>query len=318
MDLNFIDVKKVAIILSTFNGESYIVQLLESLSRQTHPFFSLYVRDDGSTDRTVALIESYAHAMDIDLYLGSHIGVVDSFFKLLSHVSKLSDIDYIAFCDQDDIWKEDKIERAVTALAKIKFIPALYFADYDIVRADLELIKVSAANLTINPKPSFANALVQNIVPGFTAVINKEAAVMISKHRPCSDKIIMHDWWVYLVVSAFGTVISDSKSTALYRRHGNNTMDANISPLLFWKNRINRYFLQKTHLYPLTIHAQEFKRCFMALMDDNIRAILDCFLVASTGTICDRIRYVIHGETYFRTRFDNFLFNLLMLFEIRR
>jgi glycosyltransferase involved in cell wall biosynthesis len=310
--------KKVGVILSTYNGDRFITQLLDSLCAQDYPAISLYIRDDGSRDKTIDLIKNYDKSMDIHFEAGDHVGVVDSFFQLLSKVSRLPDIDYIAFCDQDDIWKTDKIQRAVTAIGNNESGPALYFSDYEIVNAEFEFINGSRSEpLGAGVTGCFENAIVQNIVPGFTAVINREAAVMISENLPCSDKIIMHDWWVYLVVSAFGKVVSDSTPTAFYRRHGNNTMDVKSSIPMFWKNRIKRYLVKKNHLSPLAVQAEEFRNRFMVMLDTDKRELLDDFIEACFGGIHKRIDYALKGRTYFQSRLDNLLFNLMILFEIR-
>lgn len=310
--------KKAAVILSTYNGEKYIVQLLDSVRGQTYPNVSVYIRDDGSTDRTINLIRKYGKDMDICFEAGGHVGAVVSFFKLLSKVAENEEIGYICFCDQDDVWKSDKIERAVNGIKENNHCEtaALYFSDYDIVNSDLEFIKrVKPAFLPCHI--SFENALVQNIIPGFTCVINKGAAILISENLPCAEKVVMHDWWAYLAVSALGRIVYDPESTVWYRRHENNTMDAETGKIRFWQNRLKRFLENKGYVETLAAQTEEFRRCFARKLDDEKTEVIDEFLSAVEGRFYERLQYVFNGKTYYQAWVDNVLFKLILLFEKR-
>lgn len=105
---------RVAVVMSTYNGQAYLREQLDSLLRQTLPV-DVYVRDDGSNDATVAILDEYAHAHEcIHVYKDINLGCTKSFLMALDLAPAF--YDYYAFCDQDDIWLEDKIERAVEAL----------------------------------------------------------------------------------------------------------------------------------------------------------------------------------------------------------
>ena len=105
--------KKVAIIMSTYNGEKYIKEQLDSLFNHTYKNIEIYVRDDGSKDKTVEILREYEKNGKIHLFVKENKGFIKSFFECLSFCD---DADYYSFCDQDDVWYEDKVERAVNAL----------------------------------------------------------------------------------------------------------------------------------------------------------------------------------------------------------
>lgn len=104
----------VQVLLSTYNGERYIPQLLESLTLQDYPNVHVLVRDDGSSDDTVSLLKSSYRHLDIRVFEGANIGPTASFLELIRLSS--SEAAFYALYDQDDYWKSDKIARAVERL----------------------------------------------------------------------------------------------------------------------------------------------------------------------------------------------------------
>ena len=142
----------------------------------------------------------------------NNIGVIASFFQLLMLAS--SEADYFAFCDQDDVWLPNKVSRAVSVLESIpQDIPLLYCSRVTIVDEKLNHLGLSK---TLSRAPSFENALVENIVTGCTAVINRKSRQLFLRRIP--RKALMHDWWMYLVVAAFGEVVWDPQSKDVYKR----------------------------------------------------------------------------------------------------
>ena len=107
---------RVQVLLSTYNGQKYLKELMDSVLNQDFPNLEILVRDDGSTDKTLHILEKYSGLKNVQILQGKNIGVVRSFFALLE--ASPPDAEYIAFCDQDDVWKEDKVSRAVGILEK--------------------------------------------------------------------------------------------------------------------------------------------------------------------------------------------------------
>ena len=131
-------------------------------------------------------------------------GATQSFFRLFEQCSKSAE--YIAFSDQDDVWLPAKLERAIAALRNIdRKEPALYCSSATITNERLQPIGLTP----LWPKPpAFGNALVENIATGCTVVLNRPAIDLLAA-GPLPERAIFHDWWCYLVVSAFGTVVFD-------------------------------------------------------------------------------------------------------------
>ena len=143
--------KSVTILLSTYNGEKYIEEQLESIFAQTYwQNCNLFVRDDGSKDGTVAILKKYEKEGKLRLECGENIGFVRSFFWLINNAPES---DFYSFADQDDIWNADKIERGVKKLLEAdNSKPQLYFSDYDFYTADM---KFSGIRTTKNNTPNF-------------------------------------------------------------------------------------------------------------------------------------------------------------------
>ena len=217
--------KKVVILMSTYNGEKYICEQLESLINQTYKNIKIFIRDDGSMDRTVDVIkEIQKKRNNIILIEGQNIGFINSFFELLKLAD--DDADYFAYCDQDDVWMEDKIERAVKCMEKAETSkPVLYFSNSDYYDGNMNFLKTADKNKTYH----FRNSLVECVTQGMTMVINKVTKNLIVNNRP--QKCLYHDWWTYMICSGFGEIIYDDKSLVKYRRHNKSVTVEGKSPI---------------------------------------------------------------------------------------
>ncbi|MBR3133524.1 MAG: glycosyltransferase family 2 protein [Clostridia bacterium] len=204
--------KKVIILMSTYNGEKYLKEQIDSLVMQTYKNINILIRDDGSSDKTVEIIKDYQRRFNnIFLINGSNIGFINSFFELLKNANEA---DYYAYCDQDDVWMTDKIERAVKFLDKInKDKPVLYFSNSDYYDVDMNFIATAETKKIYN----FRNSLVECVTQGMTMVINAKTRQYIIEHVP--QNCLYHDWWTYMICSGFGEIVYDDKSLVKYRRH---------------------------------------------------------------------------------------------------
>lgn len=208
--------KTVQVLMSTYNGEKYLREQLESILGQTYPCIKVLIRDDGSTDGTVEILKEYKRKYNnVTYYKEENIGVIQSFLKLLRDSDDC--VEYYAFADQDDVWLPEKISRAVQMIEeKHSEKPVLYCSDTYITDEKLNIIKKEDKN----PRPSFGNALVQNVCTGCTAVMNRELRDIINETRPVD--IVMYDWWFYLSATLYGEVIYDQDAYIYYRQHENN------------------------------------------------------------------------------------------------
>ena len=230
----------VQVLLSTYNGETYLKEQLDSILNQKNVAVKLFVRDDGSSDGTVDILRAYAALHDNICYLcGENCGVVASFFRLF----ELSDpdVDFYALSDQDDVWDEDKLSIACQKLEQMRkskspkkkkndsqirtfATPLLYCCDAWNTDDALNLLPESMQTAGRELVPDFRNALIENIARGASIVFNQALMSYIRISMP--QDIYMHDWWLYLVASCFGEVCYDSAAHYKYRQHAGNALGA--------------------------------------------------------------------------------------------
>jgi glycosyltransferase involved in cell wall biosynthesis len=220
---------RVAILLSTYNGERFLKAQLDSLLDQTFEEWTLYWRDDGSTDNTLAILEEFAISAGqgrcVRLQVTpERLRPTASYLALLAEVQdRLAEGGMVAFADQDDVWLPQKLARGVAALRELgNAVPGLYCARQILVDETLRRIGVS---LPIRRPVGFPAALTQNVTTGCTILLNRRAVSLIAASRP--PPASLHDWWCYVVVTAAGgTLLPDDEPTMLYRQHGANMVGA--------------------------------------------------------------------------------------------
>lgn len=209
------------ILMSTYNGSKYLKQQLDSVLIQSEKDFLLIIRDDGSTDETLEILNSY-HDPRIRILKGENLGPNKSFFNLLNEADKLC-ADYIFFCDQDDIWKPDKLEKLLYEIKSIPNGPALVFSDFSMIDSNGNLTHLSyakQANLRVeNLDDFFPKLLAQPYVFGCASALNNELLKLIL--NPPND-IEMYDCWICLVASILGTIKYIPTQTIYHRFHANN------------------------------------------------------------------------------------------------
>ncbi len=228
--------KKVIVLMSTYNGEKYVSEQIDSILSQTYSNIEILVRDDGSKDKTVEILKKYEKENKIQLIQGENVGFIKSFFSL---IKEAGEADYYAFSDQDDVWFENKIEKAVSLLEKEeKNIPILYFAAYDFYNANMEF---TGHGGIYKKGPSFRNSLVDCITLGINCVMNKKAVEMMKQDIPQNS--CGHDWWTYMLCSGLGKVIYDTTPVLKYRRHDNNVSAGGMNFIKFQIWRIKKFFV---------------------------------------------------------------------------
>lgn len=315
---------KIQILMSTYNGSQYIRTQLDSILAQDIEEKTLLIRDDGSSDNTVEIIEGYRERNPwISYYKGENIGVQRSFLELMCRADE--DADYIALADQDDEWLADKLSRAVACLEKMKResagssdVPLLYCSDKQIVGRDLEPLNVTVSRVV--RKISFGNALVQNICTGCTAVANRSLIDLI-KHCPTENPeyIIMHDWWLYLTAACFGKVYYDQEAHIRYRQHGDNTSGAMLNRRRLMKYRLEQMAKPRGEIYR---QVEEFEQCYFIKGGESLgsadarkmeRWRETDTLLRSKNSLKQRI-YVVFDKRFFRQKYsDDMVFRLILL-----
>lgn len=220
----------VDILIATYNGEKFLSEQLQSILEQTHQNIRIIVRDDNSADGTRQLIETFCrnHPNKITLLpRDKNLGIKGNFSALMEQ----ADADYVMLSDQDDKWMPDKVEKTLKKMLEVEKkrpsgCPILIHSDLVVVDKDLKTLEPSFwCHSNLRPKSCSAlnRLLVQNIVTGCTAMINKP---LLKLALPIPKEAVMHDWWLGLVAAAFGCIDLINESTVLYRQHGNNAVGA--------------------------------------------------------------------------------------------
>ncbi len=295
---------QVTVLMSTYNGSQFLQQQLASLYEQTYPHVKILVRDDGSTDSTPDILanEQLRGAIE-QLNAQDNLGATGSFFELLRHAAQ-TDTAYVAFCDQDDVWLANKIERAVSVLAKVSDRPALYCSRLEIVDEQLQSL-----DLSFKPeKIGFGNALVENIAVGCTMVLNRKAiALLCQQTLPC--QVYVHDWWCYLVIACFGEVIFDDHALIKYRQHGGNAIGAATNPVGVLKRKLAR--LLNGRLW-ISEQAVVFLQLFADRLPPAQYELVELLIKAKSSFWC-RIRLALSTAVWRQKGMDNFILRLVVL-----
>ena len=255
---------KVCVLLSTYNGEKFLKEQLDSLIDQEGIELQVLCRDDGSKYRTLDILEEYQKKDGrISYYKGENLGPAQSFFDL---IMKSPDADYYAFCDQDDVWDKDKLKIAVNMLAvEDTSKPNMYYSNLRIVDQDLKFYRLSHSEPSVQ-KDKYS-VLTEDMATGCTVVFNKIAREFVQKGVPeyCS----MHDTWIYMICKFFGKTIYDFDAHISYRQHGNNVVGTYLGKKTkdIYMARIKRLF--DRDLQPRFNNACNFYKAFGNILTER-------------------------------------------------
>lgn len=218
----------VNVLISTYNGERYICEQIDSILNQTWPAIRIYVRDDGSTDGTMEILRGYARRGQIRLFHGKNIGYGRSFGRLLKTAEEG---DYWAFCDQDDVWLPDKVKWAVEWLEKQpRDLPALFGSSYELT--DETMKKVTGVVLPPRYTLDFRRSLTDCVYMGFAMTFNRPLrALMLAGDM---DRITSHDWWAQILALRFGIHHFDRRIAAKHRRLDTSVSGMNMKNRFKW------------------------------------------------------------------------------------
>lgn len=310
------DMMKLQILMSVYNGSLYLKRQLESIAAQDIPDKSLFIRDDGSADDSVQVLEHFRKQYPwISCHYGRNIGVRKSFFSLIRESDRAAD--YTAFSDQDDEWLPKKLSQAVSCLERLernvgKDMPLLYCSAQQMAGKDLEPIPATVKRIVHTP--DFGNALVQNICTGCTAVANRALMEILREHPPNQvEHIIMHDWWLYLTASCFGKVYYDKEPYILYRQHGENAFGAILNRRALLKYRLEQLRKPRGEIYRqteefLTVYGAEMESMGKQRELSQIRKLL-----SSEKNMCNRFRVACDRQYFRQKRMDDLVFRGIVL-----
>ncbi len=246
---------RVEVLLSTYNGERYIKEQLDSIMEQTVSNIHISIHDDSSSDNTANIIEEYIKEHDnITFYRGDRLGYPECFFWLMRNHKEA---EYYAFSDQDDFWMPEKLEMAIKGIedrTECLNNPSLYYSRKIIVDENLKKLNWH------DPiqQSGIENALLkQNQASGCTMVFNGPMLDKLNKYYP---HVPYHDSWVYKVALLVGNVVSDDNAYILYRQHADNAEGANVDGINLLFERIRRV----SHVLKKNRHKND---CAIQLLD---------------------------------------------------
>ena len=298
--------KKVAVLISTYNGEKYLEEQLNSILNQTYKNIEIVIRDDGSKDSTIDIIKKYQEKYDnIILKEGTNIGFIKSFFQLLA----FANADYYAFCDQDDSWLENKIELAVNELNKAdNNKPNMVFGTSDYYDENMQLISKGEEHKIF----SFKNSLYECVAQGMTMTINHVAKEMIIENIP--QKCLFHDWWTYMICSGQGNIFYNDTTVVKYRRFAKNATaeGQNIFRVFWW--RIEK-LIGDSGIADIRIQQLEYKRLFYNKLSDENKKILDLF-VQEKYNFFKAIRKAFYPKRIRRKLVDDLMVRVLFILGV--
>lgn len=237
--------RKVKVLMSTYNGEKYLTEQIESILRQENCEVDLLVRDDGSKDNTTQILKKYQQESKLQWYSGDNLKSANSFCNLLLNCGEE---DYYAFSDQDDIWDKDKLWSALQILDK-ENTACCYYCNSRLIdskNTDLGILTYKNVKPYVVENNDFLNVLCANSAMGCTMVFNNHLVKKI-RENGIPDQILMHDYFMCSVCKAIGgKLFFDGTPHMSYRQHENNVIGRNAGILGAISYRLDYFFKKKS------------------------------------------------------------------------
>jgi glycosyltransferase involved in cell wall biosynthesis len=284
----------VAVLLATYNGDRFLGEQLESLRRQQVGQIDIWASDDGSTDGTIDILQAAQKSWTpgrFQIVEGPRAGFAENFRSLILNPAIAAD--YYAFCDQDDLWDDDKLAVAVNWLESLPSGKAgVYCSRTRIV--NLEGKPVGLSPLFLRP-PSFRNAVVQSIAGANTIVLNRSAWLLIE--QACRENaFVSHDWWTYLIVTGAGGDVHYSPQPHIgYRQHSHNIVGSNRG--INARLSRSRFLLQGRFSMWMEQNLRGLRRCDYLLTEDA-RTVLGHLEQAHSAGFPGRLTALMRSGAY--------------------
>ncbi|PKN12861.1 MAG: glycosyltransferase family 2 protein [Deltaproteobacteria bacterium HGW-Deltaproteobacteria-4] len=273
----------IDILLATYNGGAWLDEQIDSLLAQDFLDWRLLVRDDGSTDNTVAILKAWQSRLGDQLIIladdGKNLGPGGNFARLL----EASTADYIMFCDQDDVWLPGKVSLTLAKMHELEEIHGaetslLVHTDVRVVDESLNVVADSGDRYRrIDPEKgnAFSRLLLQNISTGCTVMLNRTLRDLA---LPIPGAAFMHDHWLSLVASCFGDIAYLPTPTLLYRQHVKNKVGAQVWNLAHVVRLLFRLPTIRQMMVGNRMQASAFYECYHAILQDRDRELLEAFI----------------------------------------
>ena len=294
--------ESIAIILGYHNGEEFIDEQLQSIMKQTHKNFRVFIFDDCSRKKlnlNQTTLSNHEKSKITITRRKKNVGFQNNFLKALLNIPNC--FDYYAFCDQDDIWRKNKLKKAINMVnTQPKNIPNLYCARTEI--SDSYCKKTFGFSPIFKKKPCFANAIIQSLGGGNTMLFNLSAKKIIESTY--SDiKVVSHDWWCYQIVTGCGGFVTyDLEPCLKYRQHKNNVIGSNTN----WSSRFSRMHLLIKGSFKTwnDINIKALYKNYNILSVQN-QKILNDFVKLRNSNLIKKLFFFKHTPIYRQTKLGN-------------
>lgn len=280
--------KKICVLLSSYNGEKYIHDQIESILQQQQVNVTLIIRDDCSKDETVKIIkEMQEQHSNIELLQGANIGPAMSFLEL---IRKAPAAEFYALSDQDDVWDYDKLIKGIQFLSDYDpTTPLLYHCNTQIVDSNLQFLRIGKTGKQA-PYSKYG-AFMENHATGCTMIFNRSCQELIASCKP--DYVSMHDSWIYLIAEMFGKVIYDPQPHMKYRQHGNNVIGAKLSKKKYISEHMKRVL--NTNIQPRMDNTKSFYKCYKNRMSKEDKDKVEKF-INYKRSFPDKLKFLIDKD----------------------
>ena len=306
---------KIAVLLSTFNGERWLPELMQSLADQSLPF-ELIWRDDGSSDDSKRLVRDFGWLKLTEIEHsreGENVGACASFGRLME-AALSSDAELFFFADQDDVWRYDKLSKiSATFEGVAEGRPHLTHHDLRVVSKDgVEISSSLWRYMRLSPHATeLRHYLTRNSATGCAVAVNRP---LLDLSCPVPAAANMHDWWLALIASAVGDIEGCSSCLVDYRQHGANALGAKspvsgLNPLTNWCEGWQRGNAEFRSLFP---QAAALLKAVGPWLGKDDRDMLTQFSHLRSLPLVDRL--VISHRMGLRDR--NVFFRIIAMFRV--
>ncbi|WP_462266440.1 glycosyltransferase family 2 protein [Mucilaginibacter sp.] len=274
----------ITILMATYNGARHLRDQLNSIIEQSYTDWQLIIRDDGSADHTLQVLNEYKHDERIKIIntASSRKGACANFSALYAYARQHLDITYLMFADQDDIWHPQKIEKTFNAIktAELSYPnePVMVYTHLYMITEDGKPID---DDFTLLPHLTFNITLAQNYALGCTTMLNKALTDIMPEIPVWAEN---HDYWVTLVASSLGRCVFVNEKMIQYRQHGANVTTQGSS----LNKRLKRFTTglnkQMVSLQKRIIMLKGFLNIYQSQLSNEDKVMLQAYLSSFKST----------------------------------
>jgi glycosyltransferase involved in cell wall biosynthesis len=301
-----LDLPEVEVLLATFNGALYLSEFLDSLLNQRGVRIHLRVSDDGSTDETLVIVNSFKNKFEsCQIYSGPQQGPSANFFSLIEKAT----YNFVALADQDDFWHPNHLLSSIKRLAFTQDIPSMTFSA---VIEFGENLKSETIWPNRFPGEDIRTILTENLARGCTFLLNSKAIDLIKQLRP--NHAIMHDWWILMLIFSSGNVTWSKQPEVNYRIH----LDNSIGGTPGFEVRLKRFMENiKLGKWKILNQANELLNNHKCSMTNEHRNEINKFVSRmSSRKFIDKLRLVLWGGRYRSAIIDELAVRLAFLIRV--